>query len=412
MESVPAGGQITCGFELRKPSAIASGTYFEAGDVLLSKITPSFENGKQGLASGMPCNFGYGSTEIIPLQSYTDDAINLYLFYLLLHHEIRDALVSKMEGSTGRKRVPEGAVRELEIPVPPKPEQQKIAAILWKLQRAIATQDRLIAVTRDLKQSAMQRLFIHGLRSESLKETEVGAMPQSWTPTSIGEIASVSSGGTPSRSTPAYWLGGTIPWVKTGEVDYGVINDTEEKITPEALRASAAKIVPKGTLLLAMYGQGITRGKVAMLGIDAAMNQACAAIRPHDDSTWPEFLYYSLTHNYERLRGLAHGGQQQNLNADLIRGFTFGLPSDIDEQRAIASALATIDRKLVHHQRKRAALNDLFQTTLHQLMTAQIRVADLDIDTAQIADHIPDVRNMVGKAVAQAGSIISSEPTK
>jgi type I restriction enzyme S subunit len=89
------------------------------------------------------------------------------------------------------------------------------------------------------------------------------------------------------------------------------------------------------------------------------------------------------------LRGLAHGGQQQNLNTDLIRGFSFGLPSDLDEQRDIATALATIDRKLAHHQKKRATLNDLFQTTLHQLMTAQIRVADLDIDTSEVTTPQP-----------------------
>jgi type I restriction enzyme S subunit len=410
MEKVPAGGQMKCGFELRTPDAIASGTYFEAGDILLSKITPSFENGKQGLANGLPGAFGYGSTELIPLQACTDKVINPYLFYLLLHHEVRDSLTSKMEGSTGRKRVPEGAVRELEIPVPPKPEQQKIAAVLWKMQRAIATQDRLIVATRDLKQSAMQHLFTHGLQGEPLKDTAIGQMPDSWEPTTISDIASVGSGGTPSRTNPTYWLDGMIPWVKTGEVDYRVINDTEEKITAEGLRNSAAKIYPKGTLLMAMYGQGVTRGKVAILGVDASINQACAAIQTHDDRTHQDFLYYVLTHNYEHLRGLAHGGQQQNLNADLIRGFSFGLPGDLAEQRAIAAALATIDRKLAHHQNKRAALNDLFQATLHQLMTAQIRVTDLDIDTSEVADHLPGAGNMIGSSsqdhVADAGKMV------
>ncbi|MEO8859037.1 MAG: hypothetical protein ABI343_18785, partial [Burkholderiaceae bacterium] len=93
---------------------------------------------------------------------------------------------------------------------------------------------------------------------------------------------------------------------------------------------------------------------------------------------------YVFMHGYERLRGLAHGGQQQNLNADLIRGFGFGYPKDLEEQRAISSALSTIDRKLAHHQKKRATLNDLFQTLLHKLMTAEIRVADLDIDTSEV----------------------------
>jgi type I restriction enzyme S subunit len=321
------------------------------------------------------------------------------------------------EGAGNKTTIPNlsrSRLAALEVPAPPKPEQQKIAAVLWKMQRAIATQDRLIAATRDLKQSAMQHLFTHGLRDEPLKDTAIGSMPKSWEPVTIGDIASVGSGGTPSRANPSYWLDGTIPWVKTGEVDYCVINDTEEKITPEGVRKSAAKIYSKGTLLMAMYGQGVTRGKVAILGIDASINQACAAIRTRDDRTHPGFLYYVLAHGYERLRGLAHGGQQQNLNADLIRGFPFGLPASFDEQRDIAAALATLDRKLAHHQRKRTALDDLFQTTLHQLMTAQIRVADLDIDTAEVADHFPDAGNMVDGAtqnhVADAGGMV--RPTR
>lgn len=303
-----------------------------------------------------------------------------YLEYFLAQVDYTDYQDRAVKGHTLNQE----KIDRISISVPPLSEQQKIAAVLWMMQRAIATQDRLIAATRDLKQSAMQQLFTHGLRGEALKDTAIGPMPESWEPVAIGEIASVGSGGTPSRANPSYWLGGTIPWVKTGEVDYCVINDTEEKITATGLQQSAAKIYPKGSLLMAMYGQGITRGKVAILGVDASINQACAAIQTRGDRADSQFLYYVLTHHYEHLRGLAHGGQQQNLNADLIRGFSFGLPADLAEQRDIATALATIDRKLAHHQQKRAALNDLFQTTLHQLMTAQIRVTDLDIDTSEV----------------------------
>lgn len=325
------------------------------------------------------------------------------------------------EGAGNKTTIPNlsrSRLSALEVPIPPKPEQQKIAAVLWKLQRAIATQDRLLKATADLKQSAMQRLFTHGLRGEPLKDTEIGPVPESWDLTTLGAVATVGAGGTPSRSNPDYWQGGTIPWVKTGEVDYGVIEDTEEKITPLGLKNSAAKLLPKGTLLLAMYGQGITRGKAAILGIDAATNQACAAVRPTTDEVRTDFLYCVLTRGYERLRGLAHGGQQQNLNADLIRGFTFGLPGNIDEQRDIAAALATLDRKLTHHRAKRAALDALFQTTLHQLMTAQVRVAALDIDTSEVVDPVVDANKMVGDKssapssdhFADAGKLISHKP--
>ncbi len=292
------------------------------------------------------------------------------------------------EGAGNKTTIPNlsrNRLAALKVPLPEKSEQEKIAAVLWKLQQAIATQDRLIATTRELKQASMVRLFSQGLRGRATQETELGLLPEGWTVSTIGEVAQISSGGTPSRANPQYWLNGTIPWVKTGEVNYCIITKTEEKITELGMRESAARVYSKGTLLVAMYGQGITRGKVAILGIDAATNQACAALRITNKQVCTEFLYHVLSHGYERLRSLAHGGQQQNLNADLIRSFSFGLPPTLDEQRDIAVALATIDKKVAHHQRKRAALNDLFQTLLHKLMSAEIRVVDLDIDTSEVS---------------------------
>ncbi len=291
------------------------------------------------------------------------------------------------EGAGNKTTIPNlsrSRLASMEVPVPSKLEQEKIAATLWTVQRAISTQDGLIAATADLKASVMQRLFTHGLRGEALKDTEIGLMPESWALTTIDDIGTIGAGGTPSRGSPEFWNGGTIPWVKTGEVDYGIILDSEEKITPLGLQNSAAKLLPKGTLLVAMYGQGVTRGKVAILGIDASTNQACASIRVDKSKVCVEFMLHVLAHGYGRLRGLAHGGQQQNLNADLIRGFAFGYPVDAGEQRAIADALATLDRKLAHHRAKRASLHSLFQTLLHQLMTAQIRVDGLKIDTSDI----------------------------
>ncbi|PTB90737.1 restriction endonuclease subunit S, partial [Marinobacter sp. Z-F4-2] len=105
-------------------------------------------------------------------------------------------------------------------------------------------------------------------------------VPDGWKLSTIEEISNVSSGGTPSRKNDAYW-NGTIPWVTTAEVKFKVIEDTSEKITEEGLANSSAKLFPVDTILMAMYGQGKTRGQVAKLGIKASTNQACAAIVLH-----------------------------------------------------------------------------------------------------------------------------------
>jgi len=273
--------------------------------------------------------------------------------------------------------LPEVQLKSLPIPVPPLPEQGKIAGVLGVVQRAIEQQERLVQLTAELKHTLLHQLFTRGLRGEPQKQTEIGPVPQSWEVGKIGDVAKTQSGGTPARDNAKFWKNGTIPWVKTGEIDYRVIQDTEEHITADGLANSAAKLFPKGTLLMAMYGQGVTRGRVGILGIDATTNQACAAIILRSESeVSSHFLYYWLEYHYEDLRQLGHGANQRNMNAALIRGFPLACP-DRDEQDEIVTVLSSLDCKLALDRRKHATLTALFRTLLHQLMTAQIRVHDL-----------------------------------
>ncbi|WP_186300310.1 restriction endonuclease subunit S [Denitromonas ohlonensis] len=261
---------------------------------------------------------------------------------------------------------------------PPLPEQKKIAHILSTVQRAIEAQERIIQTTTELKKALMHKLFTEGLRNEPQKQTEIGLVPESWGVCKVGEVAKIQSGGTPTREAAENWIGGTIPWVKTGEINYCVIHNTEEKITPTGLANSAARLFPKGTLLMAMYGQGITRGRVGLLGIEAATNQACASITPTDKKRISSvFLYYFFEYHYEDLRKLGHGANQRNMNAALIRSFPLAFPKQ-DEQTAVVTAFESLDQKRALHERKKTQLQDLFRTLLHELMTAKTRVHDFE----------------------------------
>ena len=287
------------------------------------------------------------------------------------------------EGSGNKTTIPNlsrSRLAELEIPQPEINEQEAIVKSLARVRKAIKTQDRLITVAHDLKQAAMQILFTHGLRGESQKETEIGLVPESWIIEPINANFSVVSGGTPSRRIPAYWDGGMIPWVKTTEIDYCVIQETEEHISRAGLDCSSAKLLPPETLLLAMYGQGVTRGKVAILEIEAACNQACAAINSYYEAViGTRYLYHFLSFRYKEIRRLAHGGQQQNLNLEIVSTLPIAYPSDHKEQNEIISILGTINRKIDLHKQNLTILNDLFKTLLHKLMTGEFRVADLDL---------------------------------
>lgn len=257
--------------------------------------------------------------------------------------------------------------------------QRSIAALLSRVERALVLQDELVALLEQAKAAAMNQLFARGLRDEAQKDSEIGAIPAGWELATIDQHFSVVSGGTPSRGDDSYWAGGTIPWVKTTEVKYSVITETDEHITQAGLDGSAAKMLRPGTLLMAMYGQGVTRGKVGILGIEASCNQACAAMTPTDGVVLPKYLYHFLTSRYEAIRSLAHGGQQQNLNLDIVRKIDVPVPSTTDEQQEIVDVLDALDRKVDLHRRKGEVLDQLFKSLLHKLMTGEVSVADLDL---------------------------------
>ncbi len=168
--------------------------------------------------------------------------------------------------------------------------------------------------------------------------------------TKLGEIARIYSGGTPSRTKPEYW-NGNIPWVKTTQIQNCLITerDIDEWITEEGLKKSSARMVPQGSILMAMIGQGKTRGQVAILTFDAATNQNAAAIvldADHDSG----FIYQQLIFRYKAIRNISNASGQQNLNLDIIRSIR--LPSfRLAEQKAIAAVLSVWDQAIEKTER-------------------------------------------------------------
>lgn len=150
----------------------------------------------------------------------------------------------------------------------------------------------------------------------------------------VKELTDVVSGGTPSRDISEYWEEGTIPWVKTTELQNNIVTEVEEYITEQGLSNSSAKIVPSGTVLIAMYGQGKTRGMTAYLGIEACTNQACACILPSAKIN-QTFLWQFFILSYDNLRDMAKGGNQPNLNGNMIKNFPILCPPrELQEQFA------------------------------------------------------------------------------
>jgi type I restriction enzyme, S subunit len=188
--------------------------------------------------------------------------------------------------------------------------------------------------------------------------------PPEWQCLRIGDFASTSSGGTPSREKLEYYIG-NIPWVKSGELRDNIIRQTEEWVSQEGINRSNAKMFPKGTLLVAMYGA--TAGKVGILGLDAATNQAICAIFP-DKRVIPEYLFYALIFRRNALLKERYGGAQPNISQTVLRAFQLPIPP-LSEQYSIAHILTTIRQAIEATERVIEATRQLKKSMMKHLFT-------------------------------------------
>ena len=173
-----------------------------------------------------------------------------------------------------------------------------------------------------------------------------------WQIIRLGDICSqVTSGGTPLRSVREYYDGGTIPWLKTGEVKKGYVWEVDEHITERGLKESSAKLIPVNSLIVAMYGDGNTAGNVAINKVPLATNQACCNFTLNPKSADFRYVYHYLKASYSNLVGLKLGGSQQNLNAATLKSFPIHLPS-LATQQKIAAVLSAYDDLIANNQRR------------------------------------------------------------
>lgn len=206
---------------------------------------------------------------------------------------------------------------------------------------------------------------------QGYKRTEVGVTPEDWEVKKIGDIASVFSGGTPSRKIKDYW-DGSIPWVTTTLIDGGEIHEANEFITSKGLDNSSAKPCKAGTILMAMYGQGKTRGKVGLLCFNATINQACAAIELLE-SVNKKYIFHVLNSMYEDIRELSNSGGQENLSGHIVKKILISLPP-LKEQTAIATALSDVDALITTLEKLIAKKQAIKTATMQQLLTGRTRL--------------------------------------
>jgi type I restriction enzyme S subunit len=232
-----------------------------------------------------------------------------------------------MTGAVGQQRVPKSFVFESTFPLAPFNEQRRIAAKLDTALVAVdACRQRLDGVEALLKRFR-QAVLAAATSGELTREwREERGIEHEWEQTSIDQIADVGTGSTPLRSNPSFYAATGTPWITSAATSQELILEASEFVTPEGQAAGRLRVYPEGTLLVAMYGEGKTRGQVSELGIPATINQACAAIHAPKEQYLMPFIKIALKANYLEMRSLAEGGNQPNLNLSKIKQFHIGLP--------------------------------------------------------------------------------------
>jgi len=299
-----------------------------------------------------------------------------YLGYFLAQVDY-DALQDRqVKGNTLNQE----KIDRIEVWLPPLDEQSSIANVLDLLRQSIDLQDRALATAEDLKRAAMRELFTRGLRGEPQKETEIGPVPESWNVVPLGSLGRIGNGSTPKKSIPAYWEGGTYPWLTSAKIYDRDIEAADQFVTNTALDKCHLPIVKPGAVLVAITGQGKTLGHCAVLRIEATINQHVAYLQTDTSKADPGFIRGYLETQYDYLRQVAAGGGSTKgaLTCSFLRSLPLPLP-EMAEQREIVAILDTIDRKIDLHRKKRAVLEELFKALLHKLMTGEIRVDELDL---------------------------------
>lgn len=263
-------------------------------------------------------------------------------------------------------------------------EQNRIADFLDRkcaqIDAIIAGQQEIIEKLKLYKQSVITEAVTKGLDPDvPMKDSGIewiGEIPVHWLAPKIKYMASVTSGGTPDRNRPEYW-NGNINWLKTGELKNAEIYGSEEKITEEGLANSSAKIFSENTILMAMYGQGKTRGTTALLKVPCSTNQACAGIRLVNKAFSTGYLWKCLIGAYDSIRGKAEGSGQPNLSGDLISDFNLPMPP-LKEQKDICAYIdckcSYIDSLVLKKQTLIDKLTQYKKSLIYEAVTGKLEV--------------------------------------
>jgi type I restriction enzyme, S subunit len=373
-----------------------SGARFQNGDTLLARITPCLENGKTAYVDFLDDKeVGHGSTEFIVLSGIEGVSDDLFVYYLSRYPEFRNFAIVRMEGSSGRQRVPAPTLKKYTFACPSYDEQHAIAHILGSLDDKIELNRRMNQTLEATARAIFKSWFVDfdpvrakaegrptGLPDEiaalfpdSFEDSAIGEIPKGWEIFPLSEFLNIIGGGTPKTRVEEYW-GGDIPWFSVvdapSETDVFVI-DTEKHVTQLGVDKSSTKVLRKGTTIISARG---TVGKCALVGCPMAMNQSCYGIQSKNGES-DYFVYFTIRSQVADLQRSGHGSVFNTITRDTFKTIRIACPP---------TKLTTSYEKIVHpvmelilaNLHENATLTSLRDTLLPKLISGELRVPDAE----------------------------------
>lgn len=359
MSAVDAEAIDAVDIETRQFHEVSKGyTPFVPGDVLVAKITPCFENGK--IAHAKPTRrFGFGSTEFHVIRPHAGELDPRYLVHFLRQERVRKDGERKMTGSAGQRRVPEHFLANLKIPLPPLPEQRRIAEILDKADALRAKRRAALKKLDELTQSIFLDMF-----------GDPATNPKGWPVHTIEEVAEIVSGATPRTDDASYW-DGEVNWVTPKELsalESIYVSETERRITQRGLESCAASVLPPGSVL---FSSRAPIGHTAICTVPMATNQGFKSFVPNPSVLEPHFLLFWLRLRRSFLEGLGTGATFKEVSKAVVARIDLYVPP-FDLQSQFAGRVVAVERIRAMQREERGQLDFLFASLQHRAFRGEL----------------------------------------
>lgn len=352
----------------------SGGSKFRNGDTLMARITPCLENGKTAYVSILDDGeVGFGSTEYIVFRNIEGVTDSKFVYYFVTSPWFREIAIKSMVGSSGRQRVQQSVLEDLEVTLPPLEEQRRIAGILGSLDDKIELNRRLNANLEAQAQALFRSWFVdfEPFRDGPFVDSELGKIPQGWKVGTLSEIGDVIGGGTPSKIVPEYYTDNGIAWITPKDLSTNNCKFTskgETDISELGYKNSSAKLMPRGSVL---FSSRAPIGYISIAKNEICTNQGFKSIVPKKAGTC--FIYYFLRNNTSKIESMASGSTFKEASGGLMKSLEVIIPSN-KILTAFEETIQPLFNMQEHNEDENARLSALRDTLLPKLMAGEIKI--------------------------------------